>query len=123
MSLQRTSETSADALAAKSLLCQLLANLRQHLDRRVNLEKVVDVLGFAIFRAMRRLWIPLVILVVVGAGGLTVARLHGIFGSEKLLSYGDTKVDTKPFNPKHIEIRDLRTPGDGSRHQLFRCQW
>lgn len=61
---------------------------------------------------MRRLWIPLVILVVVGAGGLTVARLHGIFGSEKLLSYGDTKVEAKPFNPKHLryEIFGPRGP-------------
>ncbi len=66
--------------------------------------------GFAIFRALRRLWIPLVILVVVGAGALTVARLHGIFGSEKLLTYGDTKVDTKPFNPKHLRY-EIFGPG------------
>jgi hypothetical protein len=67
--------------------------------------------GSAIFRALRRLWIPLVILVVVSAGGLTVARLHGIFGSEKLLSYGDTKVDNKPFNPKHFEYEIFGPPG------------
>ncbi|WP_422262089.1 hypothetical protein [Mycobacterium sp.] len=42
MSLQRTSETWADALAAKSLLCQLLAKLRQHLDHRVSFERVVE---------------------------------------------------------------------------------
>jgi hypothetical protein len=66
---------------------------------------------FAIFRALRRLWIPLVILVVVGAGGLTVSRLHGIFGSEKLLSYGDTKVDTQPLNPKHLMYEIFGPPG------------
>jgi Mycobacterium membrane protein len=32
---------------------------------------------------LRRLWIPLLVLVVIGAGGFTVSRLHGIFGSEK----------------------------------------
>jgi hypothetical protein len=42
---------------------------------------------------------------------LTVARLHGIFGSEKLLSYGDTKVDTKPFNPKHLRYEIFGPPG------------
>jgi hypothetical protein len=67
--------------------------------------------GLGLFRAIRRLWIPLVILVVVGAGGLTVARLHGIFGSEKFLSYGDTKVDTKPFNPKHLRYEIFAPPG------------
>ncbi len=42
-------------------------------------------------------------LVVVGAGGFTVSRLHGIFGSEKRAAYSDTKVnDSKPFNPKHM---------------------
>jgi hypothetical protein len=56
-----------------------------------------------IFRALRRVWIPLVVLVVIGAGGFTVSRLHGIFGSENRLPYADTKVDdTKPFNPKHL---------------------
>jgi hypothetical protein len=50
-------------------------------------------------------------LVVVGAGGLTVARLHGVFGSEKLVGYGDTKVDTKPFNPKHLRYEIFGPPG------------
>ncbi|AAS03558.1 MULTISPECIES: MmpS family protein [Mycobacterium avium complex (MAC)] len=53
---------------------------------------------------MKRLWIPLVIVAVVVAGGLTVSRLHGIFGSEKRPSYADTRQqDTKPFNPKHVK--------------------
>ncbi|WP_163736408.1 MmpS family protein [Mycobacterium gallinarum] len=52
---------------------------------------------------MRRLWIPLLVLVVLGAGGFTVSRLHGIFGSDTRPSYADTKVDdTKPFNPKQL---------------------
>jgi hypothetical protein len=59
--------------------------------------------GFAIFRVLLRLWIPLIILVVIGAGGFTVARLHGVFGSEKRPSYADTKIDdAKPYNPKYL---------------------
>lgn len=69
------------------------------------------ILGFAIFRVLRRLWIPLVISAVVGAGGLTVTRLHGIFGSEKSVSYSDTKVDTKPINPKHLRYEIFGPPG------------
>ncbi|WP_165618307.1 MmpS family protein [Mycobacterium talmoniae] len=61
---------------------------------------------------LRRLWIPLVILVVMGAGGLTVSRLHGIFGSEKRPSYADTKInDTKPFDPKHLTYEVFGPPG------------
>jgi hypothetical protein len=40
MSLRRTSETSADGLAAKSLLCNLLANPPLHLKRRLDLGSV-----------------------------------------------------------------------------------
>lgn len=66
----------------------------------------------AIFRTLKRLWIPLVILAVVTAGGMTVSRLHGIFGSEKRESYADTRVkDTKPFNPKHVKYEVFGPPG------------
>jgi len=41
-----------------------------------------------------------------------VSRLHGIFGSEKQLSYSDTRVDNaKPFNPKHIRYEVFGPPG------------
>jgi MmpS family membrane protein len=74
--------------------------------------------GFAIFGVLgrsgvlKRLWIPLVILVVIGAGGFTVSRLHGIFGSEKRPSYADTKVnDSKTFDPKHVVYEVFGPPG------------
>jgi hypothetical protein len=67
---------------------------------------------FAIFRVLKRLWIPLVILLVIGIGGLSVSRLQGIFGSEKRPSYADTVIDdTKPFDPKHITYEVFGPPG------------
>src|SRR5271168_629776 len=55
--------------------------------------------GFAAGRLLKRTWIPIVIVAVIAAGGLTVGRLHGIFGSEKRPAYADTKVnDNKPFD-------------------------
>ncbi|OBH56258.1 MmpS family protein [Mycobacterium sp. E2479] len=61
---------------------------------------------------MGRLWVPLVILAVVVAGGFTVSRLHGVFGSEKQLSYTDTRSqDTKPYNPKHLRYEVYGPPG------------
>ncbi len=111
MSPSRAAKTLAHGLAADAFFCDLLANLRLHLEHEVDLERVVEIRGFAIFRVLRRLWIPLVILVVIGAGGLTVSRLHGIFGSEKRPSYADTRIDTKPFNPKHLRYEIFGPPG------------
>jgi hypothetical protein len=65
-----------------------------------------------IFTVLKKLWIPLVLLVVMGAGGLTVSRLHGVFGAEKRISYADTRrEDTKPFNPKHLTYEVFGPPG------------
>ena len=76
--------------------------------------------GFRIVGVLRRLWIPLVILVVIGAGGLTVSRLHGIFGSEKRPSYADTKInDAKPFNPKHLTYQVFGPPGTVAEISYF----
>jgi Mycobacterium membrane protein len=64
-----------------------------------------------IFRVLRRLWIPLVVVVVIAVGGLTVSRLHGLFGSEKSPSYADTRVDNKPYNPQHLRYEVFGPPG------------
>lgn len=56
-----------------------------------------------IFKVLSRVWIPLVILVVIICGGLTVSRLHGAFGSGKHPSYSDgPSEDTNPYNPKQL---------------------
>ncbi|MEE6165682.1 MULTISPECIES: MmpS family protein [Mycobacteriaceae] len=61
---------------------------------------------------MRRLWIPLLVLAVISAGGFTVSRLHSIFGNEKRPSYADTQLaDTKPFNPKRLTYEVFGSPG------------
>ncbi len=59
-------------------------------------------------------------LVVIGAGGLTVSRLHGIFGSEKRPSYADTKInDTKPFDPKQLTYEVFGPPGTVAQISYF----
>jgi hypothetical protein len=64
-------------------------------------------------------WIPLVILVVIAMGGFTVTRLHSVFGSEKRPSYADTKVDTKPFDPKHFRYEVFGPPGTVANISYF----
>jgi len=76
--------------------------------------------GVAIFRGLGRLWIPLVIIAVVIAGGMTVARLHGVFGSEHRPSYADTRQqDTKPFNPKHVKYEVFGPEGANADISYF----
>ncbi len=69
--------------------------------------------ALTIFRVLGRVWIPLVILVVVAAGGLTVSRLHDIFGSEKRPSYVDSNINEshRPFNPKQLTYEVFGPPG------------
>ena len=47
-----------------------------------------------ILRVLPRLWIPLVLLMVIVAGGYVVSRVHGIFGTENRPSYADGKLMT-----------------------------
>jgi hypothetical protein len=68
--------------------------------------------GTPIFKVLSRVWIPLVILAVVGVAGFTVTRIHGLFGSEKRPSYSDGQIDeTKPFNPKRLTYEIFGPPG------------
>lgn len=60
-------------------------------------------LGSLAARLLGKLWIPLVIIVVLAAGGVAVSRLHGVFGSKESPTYGDTNDgQAKPFNPKYL---------------------
>lgn len=57
----------------------------------------------SIVRVLRRIWIPLVVVMVIGGGAFTVVRLHGLFGAEQRPSYASGQdEDAKPFNPKRL---------------------
>jgi hypothetical protein len=56
-----------------------------------------------LIKILRRTWIPLVVLIVIVCGGVTVSRIHGFFGSEKRPSYVDGQVDdAMPNHPKQL---------------------
>jgi nitrate reductase NapE component len=75
-------------------------------------ERRQQVKGISIFRVLARSWIPLVIVMVIGVGGFTVWRIHGIFGSDKRPSYSDSATDkSKPFNPKRLTYEVFGPPG------------
>ena len=61
---------------------------------------------------LKRLWIPLLILVVLVAGGFTVSRLHGVFGSGNRPAYADTETEERqPYNPKQLVYEVFGPPG------------
>jgi flagellar basal body-associated protein FliL len=54
-------------------------------------------------RLLRKVWLPLVIIIVVAIAAFSVYRLHGVFGKTETTRQGSGLAnDTKPFNPKTV---------------------
>lgn len=55
------------------------------------------------FRVFRKLWIPLLLVVVVAVGAYAVVRIRDTLGANGAATAAAGNADdTKPFNPKHI---------------------
>lgn len=69
-------------------------------------------LGYRLVKALRRTWMPLVILLVVVVAAFAVDRLHGIFGKSELTRPGSGLAnDPAPFNPKTVVYEIFGPPG------------
>jgi hypothetical protein len=51
---------------------------------------------------VNRMWVPMVMVVVVAVGALTVSRLHGIFGSDMYRPDSGNADAIVQFNPKRV---------------------
>jgi hypothetical protein len=53
---------------------------------------------------LKRVWIPLLIVVVVAFAGVVVYRMHGLFGSDNEITRPGAGLadDAEPFNPKVV---------------------
>lgn len=58
---------------------------------------------------VKRLWIPLVLVVVLAVSGLVVSRLHKIFASEDLNAAAGAGIEIVQFHPK-ILVYDVFGP-------------
>lgn len=65
----------------------------------------------AISRALKRVWIPLVLVVVLAISGLVVSRLHKLFGSEDLNANAGKGIEIVQFNPKVVVYEISGPPG------------
>ncbi|MGH3967067.1 MAG: MmpS family transport accessory protein, partial [Mycobacterium sp.] len=62
------------------------------------------------FGVLKRVWLPLIIVMVVVVGGFTVYRVRGYFGAHGNAGGSSVKFeDTKPFNPK-VVIYEIFSP-------------
>ena len=59
--------------------------------------------------AVKRAWIPFVLVVVLAVSGLIVMRLHKIFGSQDLNAGAGAGIEIVQFNPK-IVVYDVYGP-------------
>ncbi|BBX97207.1 MmpS family transport accessory protein [Mycobacterium lacus] len=64
-----------------------------------------------ITRAVRRVWIPLVLVVVLAVSGLVVSRLHKIFGSADLNANAGAGIEIVQFNPKVVTYEVFGSAG------------
>jgi hypothetical protein len=64
-----------------------------------------------ITRAVKRAWIPLVLVVVLAVSGLVVSRLHKIFGSQDLNANAGGGIEIVQFNPKVVKYEVAGPPG------------
>ncbi|OBH84877.1 MmpS family transport accessory protein [Mycobacterium sp. E2989] len=60
-------------------------------------------------RALKRAWIPLVLVVVLAVSALIVSRLHKIFGSQDLNANAGKGIEIVQFNPK-VVVYDITGP-------------
>lgn len=61
--------------------------------------------------AIRKAWIPLVLVVVLSVSGLVVSRIHKIFGSQDLNANAATGIQIVQFNPKVVVYEVSGPPG------------
>ena len=58
---------------------------------------------YTVFRVFKKVWMPLLLVVVVALGAYAVVRIRDTIGAHGSASAGaGNGEDTKPFNPKHI---------------------
>jgi MmpS family membrane protein len=64
-----------------------------------------------ITQALKRAWIPLLLIVVLGVSILVVSRLHKIFGSQDLNANAGKGIEIVQFNPKVVLYEITGPPG------------
>jgi Mycobacterium membrane protein len=70
-------------------------------------------------RVARKLWIPLVLIVVLAVSGLVVSRLHRMFASQDLNAGAGAGIEIVQFNPKILVYDVYGPPGTTAQISYF----
>jgi len=70
-------------------------------------------------RALKRLWIPVLLVVVLAVSGLVVSRLHKMFASQDLNANAGAGIEIVQFNPKVMVYDVYGSPGTTAQISYF----
>jgi hypothetical protein len=70
-------------------------------------------------RALKYLWIPVVLVVVLAVSGLVVSRLHKMFASQDLNAGAGAGIEIVQFNPKVLIYDVYGSPGTTAQISYF----
>jgi hypothetical protein len=70
-------------------------------------------------RVLKKIWIPLVLIVVLAISGLVVSRLHKMFASQDLNANAGAGIEIVQFNPKVMVYEVYGPPGTTAQIGYF----
>jgi MmpS family membrane protein len=70
-------------------------------------------------RVLKKVWIPLLLVVVLSTSGLVVSRLHKLFASQDLNAGAGAGIEIVQFNPKILVYDVYGPPGTTARIGYF----
>lgn len=74
---------------------------------------------FPIGRWLKRIWIPIVLIIVLAVAGLVVSRLHKLFASQDLNANAGKGIEIVQFNPKILVYDVYGPPGTTAQISYF----
>ncbi|BBZ79078.1 membrane protein [Mycolicibacterium anyangense] len=72
-----------------------------------------------VVRGLKKVWIPLVLIVVLAVSGLVVSRLHKMFASQNLNAGAGAGIEIVQFNPKVLVYDVYGAPGTSAQISYF----
>ena len=75
--------------------------------------------AFSAGRVLKRVWIPLLLVVVLAVSGLVVSRLHKMFASQDLNAGAGAGIEIVQFNPKVMVYDVYGSPGTSAQISYF----
>lgn len=70
-------------------------------------------------RGLKKVWIPIVLVIVLAVSGLVVSRLHKMFGSQDLNAGAGAGIEIVQFNPKVMVYDVDGAPGTSAQISYF----